>query len=49
MRLSILLAGQIGVLFLVAFAGLLIVRYEILREDDSKVISCLCAVALCDH
>ncbi len=46
MRLSILLAGQIGVLFLVAFAGLLIVRYEILREDDSKVISWLTAYVL---
>ena len=46
MRLSILLAGQIGVLFLVAFAGFLIVKYEILREDDSKVISWLVAYVL---
>lgn len=41
MRLSILLAEQIGVLFLVAFVGFLIVKYKILREDDSKVISWL--------
>ena len=41
MRLSILLAEQIGVLFLVAFVGFLIVKYQILREDDSKVISWL--------
>lgn len=46
MRLSILLAAQIGVLFLVAFIGLLIVKYEILREDDSKVISWLVAYVL---
>lgn len=46
MRLSILLAEQIGVLFLVAFVGLLIVKYEILREDDSKVISWLVAYVL---
>ncbi len=46
MRLSILLAGQIGGLFLVAFAGFLIVKYEILREDDSKVISWLVAYVL---
>lgn len=46
MRLSILLAEQIGVLFLVAFVGLLIVKYEILKEDDSKVISWLVAYVL---
>lgn len=46
MRLSILLTGQIGVLFLVAFAGFLIVKFEILREDDSKVISWLVAYVL---
>ncbi len=46
MRLSILLAAQIGVLFLVAFVGFLIVKYRILREDDSKVISWLVAYVL---
>lgn len=40
------MAAQIGVLFLVAFIGLLVVKYEILREDDSKVISWLVAYVL---
>lgn len=46
MRLSILLAEQIGVLFLVALAGFLLVKYELLKEDDSKVISWLVAYVL---
>lgn len=46
MRLSILLAAQIGVLFLVALAGFLFVKYELLKEDDSKVISWLVAYVL---
>lgn len=46
MRLSMLLATQIGVLFLVALVGLLVVRYKILKEDDSKVISWLVAYVL---
>lgn len=46
MRLSILLAAQIGVLFLVALAGFLLVKYELLKEDDSKVISWLVAYVL---
>ncbi|MDO4313756.1 MAG: AEC family transporter [Eubacteriales bacterium] len=46
MRLSILLAEQIGILFLVAFIGYMIVKFNILREEDSKVISWLVAFVL---
>lgn len=46
MRLSILLTEQIGVLFLVACIGYLIVKLEILKEDDSKIISWLVAFVL---
>lgn len=46
MRLSILLAEQIGVLFLVAFIGYLIVKFHILREEDSRIISWLVAFVL---
>lgn len=46
MRLSILLAEQIGILFLVAFVGYMIVKLNIMREQDSKVISWLVAFIL---
>lgn len=46
MRLSILLAEQIVILFLVAFVGYMIVKLHIMKEQDSKVISWLVAYVL---